>query len=147
MKIAPFLAASALAAGIVFAGYYSISAQPVASVETKQPAEAAPAAEAQPVVEAMDITIGALKENPAAYEGKTLRLKGMYAGECADCQSFYFKDGVDTVETTIPKGFSPNSVELGSKLEVIGKPLLKNTAEAEKPYVKLEAERVTQIKE
>ncbi len=146
MKIAPFLAASALAAGIVFAGYYSISAQPVVSAETK-PAEGAPAAEVQPVVEAMDITIGALKENPAAYEGKTLRVKGIYAGECADCQSFYFKDGVNTVETTIPKGFSPNSVELGSKLEVIGKPLLKNTAEAEKPYVKLEAERVTQIKE
>lgn len=146
MKIAPFLAVSALAAGIVFAGYYSISAQPVVRAEMK-PAEAAPAAEAQPVAEATDITIGTLKENPAAYEGKTLRVKGIYAGECADCQSFYFKDGVDTVETTIPKGFSPYGVKLGSKLEVIGKPLLKNTAEAENPYVKLEAERVTQIKE
>lgn len=145
MKIAPFLAASALAAGIVFAGYYSISAQPVVSAETKQVEPSV--AEAQPAAEALDITIGALKENPATYDGKALRIKGIYAGECEDCQSFYFKDGVDTIETTIPKGFSLYGVELGSKLEVIGKPLLKNTAEADKPYVKLEAERVTQVKE
>lgn len=145
-RIVPFLAISLLASGIVFVGYYSISAaQPVISAETK-PAESQPVVEAQPAAEALDITIGALKENPAAYDGKTLHVKGTFAGECADCQSFYFKDGVDTIETTIPKGF-PGDVEMGSKLEVIGKPLLKNTAEANKPYVKLEAERVTLVKE
>lgn len=149
-----FLAGLALASGIGFAGYYSVSAAQSGIANTQTPAaetdmqsQAAMTAEQeQPDAEILDITLGALREDPAAYDGKTLRIKGMFAGECADCTAFYFKNGVDTVETTIPRGF-PGNVELGSKLEVIGTPWLKNTASSDKPYVKLVAERVTLVKE
>lgn len=150
-----FLAGLALASGIGFAGYYSVSATqsgianaqtPAAEANMQGQATVTAEQEEQPAAEILDITLSALREDPAAYDGKTLRIKGMFAGECADCTAFYFKDGVDTVETTIPRGF-PGNVELGSKLEVIGTPWLKNTASSDKPYVKLVAERVTLVKE
>lgn len=147
-----FIAGLALVSGIGFAGYYSVSAaqSTVATAETlpieAKEQTAIAAEQEQPAAEILDITIGALREDPAAYDGKTLRMKGIFAGECADCTSFYFKDGVDTVETTIPRGF-PGDAEIGSKLEVIGTPWLKNTASSDKPYVKLDAERVTLVKE
>lgn len=142
-KPATFIAAFALVCGIIFAGCCSVS---VAQTSPAAPPPAVSGEQAQPAAEVLDVTVGALKEDPAAYDGKTLRIKGLYAGECADCVSFYLKDGLDTIETTVPQGF-PRSVEIGSKLEIIGTPLLKNTARAGKPYVKLLAERATIVKE
>lgn len=103
------------------------------------------AAEPATATAEQNIKIGELLANPTAYEGKTIRATGIFAGECSDCKSFYFKDGMDTVETTITKGF-PTSAKLGSKLEVVGKPALK-TSGSGMPHVKLEAERITLQKE
>lgn len=43
-------------------------------------------------------------ENSAAYDGKTIVMKGLVSGQCASLCEFFFRDGLHTA-TIYPQGF------------------------------------------
>lgn len=71
-------------------------------------------------------SIAQLLNQPKAYAGKDVAVKGVFSGIC--CESdFFLKDGVDTIEVyATPMCPMPSKSKVLSKLTVIGTVMVRN---------------------
>jgi hypothetical protein len=61
--------------------------------------------------------LAAVLEDPAAYDGKSIVMKGIVSGQCASFCEFYFSDGPHTV-TIFPQGYQFPKLEKGKSVTV-----------------------------
>jgi len=56
-------------------------------------------------------------ENSAAYDGKTIVMKGLVSGQCAALCEFFFRDGLHTA-TIYPQGFKFPKLKRGKPVTI-----------------------------
>lgn len=63
------------------------------------------------------VRLATVMENPSAYNGKDIVMKGIVSGQCASLCEFFFKDGIHTA-TIYPEGFKFPKLEQGKNVTI-----------------------------